>query len=476
MRISPKVLVVAIAAAGVAQVPAVAATPRLPNIVYLLADDLGYGELGCYGQQRIHTPRLDRLAAEGMRFRQHYAGAPVCAPSRCVLLTGRSSGHATVRDNVEHQPEGQLPIGADEITLAELVHGHGYATGAYGKWGLGYPGSEGAPLRQGFDHFYGYNCQRHAHNHYPAWLWDDERKCVLEGNDGGRTGQQYAPDVILAAARAFVRANKERPFFLFVPFTLPHLALQVPDASLAEYQGAFAETPYAGKSYQPQPTPRACYAAMITHLDRSVGELLDELAAQGLTDDTIVMFSSDNGPTHLQEQVDVEFFQSAGPLHGQKGSVYEGGIRVPMIVRWPGHVAAGSSTELVSCFQDVMPTMAALVGAEVPAGGDGVSLLPTLLGHGDQQVAHPFLLWDFAGYGGQLALRAGKWKAVRRGLQAHPDAPVELYDLDADPSEQHDLALQEPAIVERLAAQMVQARTEPAEPRFRFAQYGDRAK
>jgi len=457
---------------GRAQEPA-AAPEQPPNIVFVLADDLGYGELGCYGQQKIATPRLDRLAAQGIRLLQHYAGAPVCAPSRCVLMTGRHGGHATIRDNEEHQPEGQLPIGAAEVTLAELLAQHGYATGCFGKWGLGYPGSEGDPLRQGFQRCYGYNCQRHAHTFHPTWLWDDDRKQALPGNDGVR-GTQYSADLITQQARAFVRSNKDRPFFLYVPFTLPHLGLQVPDDWLARYRGSWEETPFEGTSYQPHATPRACYAAMIAHLDHDVGEILDELDAQGLANDTLVVFTSDNGPTHLAE-VDTDFFASTGGLRGRKGSLYEGGIRVPAIVRWPGHVAAGTRSDFASGFQDWMPTLAALAGASAPAGSDGVSLLPTLRGAVDEQVQRDCLVWDLAGYGGEIAVRAGRWKAVWNGLRKNPDATAELYDLDADPQAQHDLAAQEPAVVARLAAIAAGQRTEPAFAGFRFGHYADEA-
>ncbi|MGE3175080.1 MAG: arylsulfatase [Planctomycetota bacterium] len=462
-----------LASTGPAAAQAGPVPSRPPNIVYILADDLGYGELGCYGQQRIRTTNLDRLAAQGMRFTQHYSGAPVCAPSRCVLMTGRHSGHATIRDNQEHRPEGQAPIAAADVTIAEVLRGHGYRSGAFGKWGLGFPGGEGDPLRQGFDRFFGYNCQRQAHNFYPRYLWSDDRKVELEGNDRGATGAQYAHDVITAQAIEFVRAHRDAPFFLFVPFTLPHLALQVPEESLAEYRGRWPETPYEGKSYLPHPTPRACYAAMITHLDKNAGQLLDELDALGLAADTLVVFSSDNGPTHLNPQVDVEFFGSAGGLRGLKGSVYEGGIRVPMIARWPGRIAPGTVTDHVSAFQDVLPTLAALAGAEPPADCDGISFAPILRGEPTAQAEHAELLWDFPGYGGQLAMRAGDWKAVRRGLRKDPDAPIELYDLAADPGEQRDAAADHPERAAAMAARMVALRTRPALEPFRFGRYAD---
>ena len=338
--------------------PALLASPLLsqeaPNVILVLADDLGYGELGSYGQEHIETPNLDRLAAEGMRFTQHYSGAPVCAPSRYVLMTGRNSGHATIRNNLKVQSEGQTPIPSGELTLGELLKGAGYATGVFGKWGLGFPGSEGDPLAQGFDRFFGYNCQVHAHNFYPRYLWSDDETVDLEGNDRGLTGAQYSHDVIEAELLDFIRANKDRPFFCYVPSTIPHLALQVPESTLAQYRGRWEETPYEGRSYLPHPTPRAAYAAMITHLDASVGRIMELLQELELEERTLVLFTSDNGATHLNPQVDVEFFKSSGALRGLKGSVYEGGVRVPLIARWKGQVPAGATSSHLSAFEDYM--------------------------------------------------------------------------------------------------------------------------
>ncbi len=444
-----------------------------PNVVLIMADDLGYAELGCYGQERIATPHIDRLAAQGMRFTQAYSGAPVCAPARCVLLTGRHSGHATIRDNFEHKPEGQKPIRDADVTLAEVLAPAGYASGAFGKWGLGYPGSEGDPLAQGFDRFYGYNCQRHAHNFYPRYLWSDAEQVRLAGNDRGVTGAQYSHDLIEAEALEFIRAHAERPFFCYVPFTIPHLALQVPEASLAEYAGRWPETPYEGRSYLPHPTPKAAYAAMVSHMDRSVGRLMELLDELELADNTLVVFTSDNGVTHLKGQVDYEFFQSSGPLRGLKGSVYEGGIRVPLIARWPGVIEAGAETDHVCGFQDVMPTLADVAGVPLQGECDGISLLPTLTG-GEGQGQHDYLIWDFPGYGGQLAVRKGRYKAVRRNLRKEPDAPLELYDLQNDIGEQQDLAAELPEVAAELARLMRVGRTEPMHERFRFGEYGDR--
>lgn len=442
---------------------------RPPNIIYILADDLGYGELGCYGQQQIRTPNIDALAKGGMRFTQHYSGAPVCAPARSVLMTGKASGHSTIRDNLEHKPEGQEPIAADDVTIAELLASRGYVSGGFGKWGLGYPGSVGDPLLRGFDHFYGYNCQRHAHNFYPKYLWNDRERVELEGNDGGARGAQYAQDLIDAATLEFLTENKNRPFFCYVPSTLPHLALQVPDEELAQYSGLWDETPYSGASYQPHPRPRACYAAMISRLDKTVGKIVARLSELGLEGDTLILFSSDNGPTHLTPQVDVEFFNSAGGLRGLKGSVYEGGLRVPLIARWPGQIAAGGVSAHISAFEDLLPTLCELSGATPPPGLDGQSFLPELLGQA--QRARDYLAWDFPGYGGQLAVRRGRWKALCRNLRNKPDAPLELYDLEADPAEQHNVAAANPQIAAELRALMISTRSEPTYAQFRFGEY-----
>src|SRR5262245_11187620 len=342
-----------------------------PNIVFILADDLGYGDLGSYGQTKIKTPHLDQLAAEGMRFTQFYAGSPVCAPSRCVLMTGKHGGHAFIRDNREWKPEGQYPIPAGEVTIAELLKEQGYTTDSFGKWGLGYPGSEGDPNKQGFDVFYGYNCQREAHNYYPDHLWRNQEKVMLEGNDRGLTGKQYSHDLIEAEASKFIRENKDKPFFAYVPFTIPHLALQVPEDSLAEYSGKWADPPYDGKNgYLPHLTPRAAYAAMVTRMDRSVGRILELIKQLGLDDNTLVIFTSDNGGAFGEVTRDFEFrpgrmggtdyvyFGSTSKFRAFKGSVYEGGIRVPFIARWPGRIKAGVVSELPAVFYDLMPTLA----------------------------------------------------------------------------------------------------------------------
>lgn len=445
--------------------------PRPPNVVFVLADDLGHGELGCYGQQRIRTPRLDQLAQEGTRFTHHYAGSPVCAPSRAVLLTGKHPGHAAIRDNQEVQPEGQSPLPAGEPSLARTLRAAGYRSGAFGKWGLGPLGSSGAPAAVGFDRFFGYLCQRHAHSYYPAFLYDDERRLPLDNDPpvpghgklavdanaddpkayAAFVGSDYAPARILEQALAFVRSHRDQPFFLYYPSPLPHLALQVPDADVQPYATAFAETAYRGEhGYTPHRTPRAAYVAMITRLDRDVGSLLDVLDELGLADDTIVVFTSDNGATHSPVGgTDVDFFASCGPLRGRKGSLHEGGVRVPAIVRWPGRVPANRVSARVTGFEDWLPTLAELCGAEAVAG-DGVSFAATL--RGQEQAERPFLYREFAGYGGWQAVWKGRWKLVRRQLQAPEKATTELYDLVADAGETTDKAATNPEVVRELLA------------------------
>ena len=428
---------------------------RAPNVVYLLADDLGWSELGCYGQRLIRTPSLDRMAAQGMRFTQHYSGSAVCAPARCVLMTGLHSGHAFIRDNGEVAPEGQRPIPAETRTLAELARDAGYATGIFGKWGLGGPDTEGVPNRQGFDQWYGYLCQRQAHNFYPRYLWRDEQREELAGNDRGLTGEQYSHDLIADAALEFVRAHAHEPFLLYVPFTIPHLALQVPEDSLAEYEGLWDDPPYeGGKGYLPHPAPRAAYAAMVTRMDRDVGRLLDLLDELGIAGDTVVFFASDNGPTYDRiGGSDSEFFHSAGPFRGLKGSLYEGGIRIPLLVRWRGQIEPGRVSGHVSAFWDVLPTVAELIGTPAPEDIDGLSFAPTLLGEDERQEQHDYLYWEFRAYGGQQAVRVGDWKGVRQRMRGG-NRELELYDLARDVEEATDLAALHPALVERMRALM----------------------
>lgn len=488
-RRSSSLIPLVIAAAAVWPAHRVAkAAEGTPNIVYILADDLGYAELGSYGQEKIKTPNLDRLARQGMRFTQHYCGNAVCAPSRCVLMTGKHPGHAYIRNNRRaklpdeltkrygFQFSGQEPIPDAEITIAEMLKQKGYATAAIGKWGLGNFGTTGDPNRQGIDLFFGYNCQAHAHSYYPAYLWQNGRKVMLDNDppvpghaslpDGADPndpasyapfkGTDYSPDRMIDVALRFIRENKDGPFFLYFPSTIPHVALHIPDEELKPYLGKWDETPFVregGYGYTPHQTPRAAYAAMISRLDKDVGRIMGLLEKLGLDESTLVMFSSDNGTTHLKKEVDYEFFESVGPLRGLKGSLYEGGIRVPMIARWPGKIKPSTVTDHVSAFWDVLPTIAEVTGAELPAGIDGISFAPTLLGRPGEQRRHEFLYWEFGGYGGQQAVRMGDWKAVRQNIlrRNNPDPlKIELYNLKDDIGESRDLAADEPQIVARM--------------------------
>ena len=454
-----------------------------PNIIFILADDLGYGELGSYGQQKIRTPFLDKLAAEGIRFTQHYSGSPVCAPSRCTLLTGKHTGHTYIRNNDEmsergdvwHDPEleGQRPLLPDTVTIGTLLQTAGYTTGAIGKWGLGGPGSTGEPNRQGFDHWYGYLCQRVAHNYYPTHLWRNGEKHLLEGNEyfyphqrlpDGRnpydrssyaeySGRQYSMDSMAEEALDFIRANRENPFFLYLPFPVPHVSIQVPEDSLREYEGAFPETPYTGdRGYLPHPAPRAGYAAMITRMDREIGRIIALVSELGLDENTLIIFTSDNGPT-FNGGTDSTFFDSAGELRGLKTMLYEGGIRVPLIARWPGMIEPGSSNDHISALWDFLPTFTKLAGIDAPDDIDGISLLPSLLGRPRRQQEHEYLYWE---HGVKQAVRLGDWKAVRMRV----DRDIELYNLADDIGEQRDVAASNPDIIAMVTDIMMNGRTE----------------
>jgi arylsulfatase A-like enzyme len=401
-------------------------------------------------------------------------------------MTGKHPGHAFVRDNKSTPPEGQWPIPDEEITLAELMKQQGYVTGAFGKWGLGGPDSSGRPLNQGVDRFFGFNCQAHAHSYYPSYLWDNEQHLALdndppipghaslaEGADPRDPraydrfkGQDYAPDRINQQVLEFIRTNKDRPFFLYYPTVIPHVALHVPDEELKPYlEQGWNDPPFtreSGSGYTPHFTPRAAYAAMITRLDRYIGNVLRLLDELKLADDTLVVFSSDNGTTHLEQEVDFEFFASVGELRGLKGSLYEGGVRVPTIVRWPGKVQPGSSSDRISGFEDWMPTLLEAIDADelVPADIDGISLVPTLLGQ--QQEDRPYLYREFSSYGGQQTIRVGPWKGVRQNM-SKGNLEIELYNIENDIGEQENVAADHPAMVAKLAEMMEAVRTPSAD-------------
>jgi arylsulfatase len=436
-----------------------AAEKRPPNIILIVADDLGWAELGCYGQKHIRTPSIDKLAAGGMKFDRFYAGCAVCAPSRCALMTGKHMGHAAIRDNRATPPEGQWPIGKDDLCFPELLKKQGYATGAMGKWGLGMWDTTGSPLKNGFDHFFGYNCQGHAHTHYPTYLYRDGKRFEIPTNDGAK-GDTFSGDLFEKEALAFVEENKAKPFFLYVPFTVPHAAVQVPEDSLAEYKGKLGDDPpYDGltggrPSYRPHPTPHAAYAAMVTRMDRSVGRIVDKVKALGLERETLILFTSDNGPADNYGGTDSIFFKSRGDLRSYKGSLYEGGIRVPFIAYWPGKIAKGTSNTRLY-FPDVAPTLCSIAGVEMPKGGDGINFEVKLYGGptAGPPPEHEFLYWEFPSYGGQQAVIEGDWKAVRQNL-SKGTIKTELYDLAKDPSEKTDVAAANREIVARLEKRM----------------------
>ena len=448
-----------------------------PNIVFILADDLGYGEVGCFGQEKIKTPHIDALAKEGVRLTEHYSGSPVCASSRCVLLTGLHTGNAEIRNNREvggwgpDEPEGQLPLSANTNTIGSSLQKNGYATGAFGKWGLGGPESVGHPNKQGFDTFYGYLCQRVAHNYYPTHLWNNETKEMLEGNEPWFTAHEkldvepetyerfkaktYAPDRILEEAVTFIDDHAKEPFFLYFASTIPHLALQIPDEELDVYPESWDTKPYLGdKGYLPHARPRAAYAAMITRFDAEVGAIVKALKDNNVADNTIIVVTSDNGPSWVGG-VDMDFFGSKGGLHGRKAQLWEGGIRVPTVVWWPEHIQPNSVNQTPSAFWDWYPTLLAVADQEVKET-DGVNLLPNLT---DQsEIQERGLYWEF---GKSQAFRLDDWKLLQfkteSGIETH------LYNLKEDKGETKNVASEFPELVARLKELSVASRTKSSD-------------
>jgi len=436
----------------------VGARKNRPNIIFILADDLGYGDLGCYGQKTIQTPNIDKLAEEGMRFTDHYAGSTVCAPSRCCLMTGFHTGHALIRGNAN------VPLRPSDVTVAELLKGAGYSTGIIGKWGLGEADSTGIPNRQGFDYWFGYLNQRHAHNYYPAYLWKNEEKFelknevnhVIGGQDrtpGGVATKrvEYSHDLFAADALRFVEQNKNGPFFLYLALTIPHANNEAGNRGMEvpSYE------PYADKDW---PEPQKGHAAMITRMDGDIGKLMAKIKKLGLDNDTLVMFSSDNGP-HKEGGGDPEFFNASGPLKGYKRALYEGGIRVPFIARWPGRIKEGSVSNHISAFWDFLPTCCELLDVKTPEGIDGISMLPTLLGKPGQQKEHEYLYWEFHEQGKRQAVRMGDFKGVRQNVAKDPNGPIELYNLKNDIGEKDNIAARHSGVVAKIKAYMKTART-----------------
>ncbi len=452
------------------------ALTRQPNIILIIADDLGDGELGCYDQRIIKTPNIDALAARGCRFTEAYAGSCVCAPSRCSLLTGLHTGHSAIRDNKELQPEGQQPLPAGTVTLATLLRQQGYATAAIGKWGLGPPGSEGEPSRHGFDLFFGYLCQRHAHNHCPTYLYRNNERVALTGNqehwESGTIppGATYAPDLLRQEAERFITDNRSRPFFLYFATPVPHAALQVPDDSLAQYSGRIEDSPYDGsKGYLRHPTPHAAYAAMLSRLDQDVGRILARLRELDLEQDTLVIFTSDNGPTYAGG-ADSAFFRSASGRRGLKGQLYEGGIRAPLIAAWPGRIAPAGTCSAVTANWDLLPTLASICripADRLPPNLDRIDISSAFLaGSASHAPAppRPPLYWEYASASGAQAVRIGNLKAIRHSVKGAP-TPVELYDLAADPGESTDISAAHPDMVAR-AVDVMNGRTRSSIPEW----------
>jgi arylsulfatase A len=445
---------------------AAAQTTRPPNIVLIMADDLGRGHCGCYGQQKIRTPNIDRLAAEGMKFNQFYAGANVCAPSRSVLMTGLHTGHTPVRNNGMRRF-----LSNEDVTVAEVLKKAGYSTGGFGKWGLGLPGTPGVAVKQGFDTWCGQYSQVHAHFYYPFFVMKDLDRLSLPENEGKKRGQ-YVQDVIHEHALKFIEDNKDRPFFAYLPYIMPHVELVAPPAALREYEGKFPKISRADPrpGYLGSDDAYAEFAGMVTYLDKLVGQALDKLQQLGIADNTVVFFTSDNGPQPgAWTDIFVEYFDGNGPLRGAKTNFYEGGIREPFLVRWPGKIKAGTTSEHIGYFPDIMPTLAELAGAtqNLPKQVDGLSIVPTLLARGEQKT-HEYLYWEAAGTRQditQQAVRWGNWKAVRnRGSEA-----FELYNLENDIGEEHNVAAENPAVMQKIQAICREAHSpervfEPGEP------------
>lgn len=442
-----------------------------PNIIYIYADDLGYGEIGCYGQKKIQTPNLDKMAKEGLRFTQHYTSAPVCAPARCMLLTGKHSGHSYIRGNYElggfgdDKEGGQMPLPEGIFTIAKMMKSAGYATGMIGKWGLGMNNTTGDPNKQGFDYYYGYLDQKQAHNFYPTHLWENGKWDTLNNpniqvhrplpKDAGDSafnyfkGKDYSVTKMAAKTVDFIRKNKDRPFFLYLPFTGPHVSLQAPDEAVKEYIGQFDEQPYYGdKGYASCKYPLSTYAAMITYMDKQIGRIMRLLKDLKLDENTIVMFSSDNGTTFDAGGVNAAYFNLTGGLRGRKQDLYEGGIREPFIARWPEKIPAGKISNHISVQFDLMATLSELTGAKAQPN-DGLSFLPTLLGNDQAQKQHEYLFFEFPEKGGQVAVRMGKWKGVKSNMKKDKNAPWEIFDMQKDEKETTDLSLQHPELVKR---------------------------
>ena len=450
----------------------------LPNIIFIMADDLGYGDIEPYGQSFIRTPHLSTLASEGMTFTQFYAGTAVCAPSRAVLMSGLHTGHVEIRGNMQYKSRnGQYPLTPGIPTLATILKSAGYITGMIGKWGLGNLNTQGKPANHGFDYFFGYTDQILAHNYYPEYLWRNDEKIPLQnevvyldstawhkGLGSYSTNKEaYSHDLFMEDARSFIRDHKDQPFFLYLPLTIPHdngeqhdsLRFEVPD------QGIYQQEDWTRKEKD--------YAAMISRMDKGIGSILDQLQQLNLDGETIIFFTSDNGP--MRNIPTTTFFNSNGPLRGGKRDLYEGGIRVPFLARWPGKIAAGATSEHIGAFWDMLPTIADIADQPIPSNTDGISILPTLLGQ-EQENIHDHLYWEFHEGSGAQAIRQGKWKAVKLNVKEENNDPLELFDLSTDLEETNDLAAEFPDKVEELERLIRESRT----PSALFPLYGEQHK
>jgi len=457
---------------------------KRPNIIYIYADDLGIGDIGAYGQEKIKTPNIDRLAREGMLFTRHYSSAPVCAPSRAALMTGKHTGHGQIRGNYElggfedSNEGGQMPLQEGTFTIGKMLQKAGYVTGAVGKWGLGFHNNTGNPNAQGFDYFYGYYCQKQAHNHYPTHLWENGKwdslrniEVAVHHNDVKDStdsdafnrfiGKDYSTTKFSEKAIAFVQKNYKKPFFLYLPFSAPHVSLQAPVEEVEAYIGQFPEKMYLGvKGYAPNRNPLSTYAAMVTYMDKQIGQLMDALKALHIDNQTIILFSSDNGATFDVGGTQTPFFNSTMNLRGRKAELYEGGIRAPMLVRWPGKIVKGSKTDLLSAQYDVLATLAEISGQNI-VQTDGISFLATLLSHPKVQEKHAYLYFEFPEKDGQIAIVVGKMKGVKSNIKKNKAAVWELYDLEKDPYEKNNIIAQYPEKIAEFDAIVVKNHVHP---------------
>jgi len=432
--------------------------PKRPNIILIVADDLGYGDIGCYGQQKIETPNIDRLARQGLQFTKFYAGTAVCAPSRASLMTGLHTGHTPIRGNKGTQPEGQTPLPDSSLTFANFLRKGGYSTGAFGKWGLGFITSSGAPDKKGFDQFFGYNCQTLAHNYYPDHLWNNHNRIDLPENI--RANTTYSADMIHRQALGFIKNSTEKPFFLFLPYTLPHAEVIVPHDSVYYYYiKKFNEQPdtATGRYYDgriPDPYPHAGFASMVARLDSYVGDIVRSVEEKGIAENTLIIFTSDNGP-HKEGGGDPGFFDGNGKFRGIKRDLYEGGILVPFIAYWQGKIEPGV-TDQPAAFWDLYPTFLKLADLRIVTAVDGISMVPTLLKRGQQQ-QHTYFYWEFHENNGRQAVRWKNWKGIKLNVGKDSHAAIELYNLGTDPGEKSNVAAKYPVIVKKIEQIMQEA-------------------